>query len=172
MTRAPVIATESGATVAAGLGALAGLILLAAEVLVSALSGAGFATPLRYAASVVAGQDALERTGPFVISGGLVVHLFISAGWGCVFGAIQRALPPTTQVAPRRQALIGLAFGAAVWAIDLQMIAGALCPWFLDVPQAAQLALHAALFGAPLGVLFAAAASRGPLRPVVEPARG
>lgn len=116
--------------------------------------------PVRLAASVFLGQDALaNRTaGPLLV--GLVVHLALSSLFGLWYGALGLRLSPASRRSWGFQAGLGVLYGLAVWAVNVQLIARALYPWFLDVPQFAQALLHAFAFGLPLALAYEVAERR------------
>jgi hypothetical protein len=56
-----------------------------------------------------------------------------------------------------------------LWLVNLQGVAAAFCPWFLELPQAPQLLLHGLFFGAVLGVSFAVRERRWLVLPHEQP---
>jgi hypothetical protein len=87
---------------------------------------------------------------------GIPIHLGLSAAFGLIYGLINSQVSEDVQQNPWAQAAIGIAFGAAIYALDFQGVARFAYPWLLDVPQLPQLAMHALAFGLPLGLIYAA----------------
>ena len=79
----------------------------------------------------------------------------LAATFGLVYGIVNAWVREDTQQNPWAQAALGTLFGAALYAVHFQLIARAAYPWFLDVPQYPQLAMHALAFGLPLGLIYA-----------------
>ena len=128
------------------------------EVLVHFLYGTHPLAPLRMAASVVLGPEALYET-PLALAalvGGLV-HLGTSALLGLFYGLVNSRFSVATQTLPRRQIPMGLVYGALVWLVNIQLIAGYAYPWFLEGPQLRHFIVHMVCFGLPLALMFLAA---------------
>jgi hypothetical protein len=140
-------------------GLIAGIIFGAVEVIGSAAMGNSPLMPVRSFASVLLGQKAFSEIVwlGWVIAVGLGVHFALSAIFGLLYGAIDSRMSVEGRTSWSRQSVVGLLFGAAVWLVNFQIIARLFYPWFLEVPQFLQLALHAVTFGWPLGLMFAAA---------------
>lgn len=137
-------------------GLLAGIVFAGVQALVAMAMGVSPWTPVRMAASLVLGPSALDASVSEVLRVGPVVHLGLSAAFGLLYGIISSLSSEDVQQNPWVQAITGLIFGAALYVIDLQLIARVAYPWLLDAPQPAQLAMHALGFGLPLGLLYAA----------------
>ncbi|HWZ87561.1 MAG TPA: hypothetical protein VNW92_01890 [Polyangiaceae bacterium] len=146
-------------------GLIAGLIFALAEIVAAALMGDPPLSALRLFASVLLGHAALETAAlGRVVLVGAIAHLLLSAVFGVVYGLFAAVLAPDMQTNWRKQAWIGLAFGASVWLVNFQIFAGILYPWFQKTPQLLQVSLHAAFFGLPLALMYVAAERR--TRPV------
>lgn len=161
--RAQRVVGGDGAAAALAYGLLAGAALLVAEVLAALVAGAPPTLPLRLVASVALGSPAVE--GPPAVGllvAGTFVHLALSGLFGWVYGAAQRIARPATRASLARQALGGALFGLALWLLNFQVVARAAYPWLLAPSQVVQALLHALVFGAPLGLLFAASARAAP----------
>ena len=141
-----------------GFGMIAGVIFGAAEL----VAAAGAGTPIRMAASVVLGREALGSSVGTTFLAGIVVHLVMSAVLGLVYVELDARLPAYEQVRYWRQLGLGLVFGALVWLIGFEVVAPWLYPWFLTGHPAAQLVFHALFFGAPLGLMMAASERKIP----------
>ncbi|MBL9021249.1 MAG: hypothetical protein JNL21_03570 [Myxococcales bacterium] len=147
----------------AAAGLVAGVLFAIAQVLLAAVAGRPPTFVFRLVASVLLGRAAFDTTtlsGAIVV--GTVVHLALSAFYGFVYGSLTAGLSDATQISSSRQAALGLGFGALVWLLNLEGIARLAYPWFLGTPQLVELALHAAFFGLPLGLLYASAERRVP----------
>ncbi|HEX8705829.1 MAG TPA: hypothetical protein VF815_43745 [Myxococcaceae bacterium] len=144
-----------------GFGLLAGVVFAVAECLISWLAGEGVLRPVRYAASEVMGARALtEPSLALVLAVGLGLHLAFSAFLGLVYSLIDARLSPELRPSVTHQLAVGMLFGIGVWVMTFQFMGRGYFPWFLQVPQFGQMVLHAVFFGAPLGLLFAAAERR------------
>lgn len=153
----------AGPAGAVAFGLLAGATLLAAEIIAALLGGVPPTLPLRLAASVAVGSAGVEGPPTFgLMVVGMLVHLTLSALYGWIYGAVHRASTPAARASFARQAVAGAAFGALLWLANMQVVARAVYPWFLDAAQVVQALLHALAFGAPLGLLFAAGSQREP----------
>jgi hypothetical protein len=144
-----------------GFGLVAGAVFALAECLASLVGGHGIMQPVRYAASVLLGARALTE-GPLglMLASGLAVHLGLSALLGLAYSLIDARLSPELRPKISHQSAVGMLFALGVWVVTFQLVARGYYPWFLETPQFFQLLLHALFFGAPLGVLFAAAERR------------
>jgi hypothetical protein len=144
-----------------GFGLVAGAVLALAECLASLVGGHGLIEPVRYAASVLLGVRALTE-GPLglMIAAGLAVHLGQSALFGLAYSLIDARLSPELRPKVSHQLAVGMLFAIGVWVVTFQFVARGYYPWFLGTPQFFQLLMHAVFFGAPLGLLFAAAERR------------
>lgn len=140
-------------------GFVAGLVFGVVEIIGSAAMGNPALMPVRMFASVLLGREAFSEVVwlGWVVAVGLVVHFALSALLGLIYGAIESRMSVEGRTSWGRQSAVGLLFGAAVWLVNFQIIARLFYPWFLEVPQFMQLAMHAVTFGLPLGLMFAAA---------------
>ena len=100
-------------------GLLAGLILGVTTVIVSLVLTGSASWPFRFAASFIAGPDALDPAFPLdaALLLGSALHFALAAVFGVVFVGL---LALTYQLSARRWLLIlyGSVFGFAVWEID------------------------------------------------------
>ncbi len=144
-----------------GFGLVAGLVFAAAESIASLVGGQGVLTPVRFAASVLLGSQALG-TMPLglTVAAGLAVHLALSAFFGLAYSLIDSRLSPALRPRVSHQVAVGMLFMLGVWVVTFQFIARGYFPWFLQTAQFFQLVMHAVFYGAPLGLLFAAAERR------------
>jgi hypothetical protein len=121
----------------------------------SVLSGQNALLPLREAASVLLRDDAFGPNAPMIALVGALVHFSIAVMYGFAYGVFNSQIAWTKRVAGLRQGMLGLAFGAAIWLFDFQLIARLFYPWMLGHSQVVQLIVHALGFGLPLGLLLA-----------------
>ena len=146
-------------------GLLAGLSLAAAQIAGTALGAVTLSdepvSAVRMFASVVLGRAALDTTsfGVALLVGG-IAHLLLSALFGLVYGLFAGQLPAQMLTNRRKQAWLGLCFGATLWLVNFQIIALILYPWLLRTSQLLQLMMHALFFGLPLALMFSAAEGR------------
>jgi hypothetical protein len=144
-----------------GFGLLAGAVFAVAECLTSWIAGEGVLLPVRYGASMVLGVGALrELPLGLVLAVGLGLHFAFCAFLGLAYSLIDARLSPELRPSVAHQAAVGMLFGIGVWVVTFQFMGRGYFPWYLQVPQFGQLVLHALCFGAPLGLLFAAAERR------------
>ena len=141
-----------------GFGVIAGIIFAVAEVVAASILGNPLLTPFRAFASILLGQSAMQAASVVVL--GSIVHLVLSGVFGLIYGLINAGFSPRTETSWGRQIGVGLAFGAAVWLANFQIIARIGYPWFLTMPQFAQLVIHALCFGLPLALMYVAAERR------------
>lgn len=134
-------------------GILAGGVFLVAE-LADALAAGTPELPVRFLAATVLGEPALDEApmAPLWANAALV-HLIVSATWGAIWAVVAEGWRQARRPGLGTEAIGGLAFGTFVWFFDLQVLARLLYPWFLDLPQPGQWALHAVFFGLPLALL-------------------
>ena len=136
-------------------GVAAGFVMGLSEVIASVLSGASAFLPFRMAASIVLRDDAFSVNTAMVSLIGAIIHLSIAVMFGFAYGVFNSSIAWSDRVRGGRQALLGVAFGTAIWLLDFQFIARLFYPWMLVPSQGVQWALHALGFGLPLGLLFA-----------------
>jgi hypothetical protein len=86
---------------------------------------------------------------------GNVVHLALSALFGFVYVQVNDRLAMADHLRHGRQALIGVLYGALLWAVAFQVFARLWYPWLLQTNQLVQLVIHSVFFGLPLGLLYA-----------------
>jgi hypothetical protein len=139
-----------------GAGLIAGVVLLAAQVVVAALLGSSPLAPIQLAASLALGPAAFELVHPStaIIVGGFA-HLALSGFFGLIYGIYNSALTPRFRASLGREAALGAGFGLALWLINFQVLARLHAPWFLDARPGLHLALLALAYGLPLGVIYA-----------------
>ncbi|WNG35416.1 hypothetical protein F0U61_18375 [Archangium violaceum] len=139
-------------------GLIAGLIFAVVKIIGSVSMGNPAWMPVRMFSSVLLGREAFSDVvwrGWFTALG-LGVHFGLSALLGLIYAVIESQMSVEGRTSWGRQSAVGLLFGAAVWLVNYQIIARLFYPWFLETPQFLQLALHAVVFGWPLGLMFAA----------------
>jgi hypothetical protein len=110
---------------------------------------------------VVLGRAALDTAhsaaAPLV---GAVVHLVLSAVFGAAYGLFAARSSVHMQTSSSKQAWLGLVFGTTLWLVNFRIIAVIFYPWFLATGQVLQMFLHAAFYGLPLSLKYAAAERR------------
>ncbi|MBN1204415.1 MAG: hypothetical protein JXB05_05780 [Myxococcaceae bacterium] len=144
-----------------GFGLVAGGVFAVAECVASLVAGRGVLEPVRYAASVLLGSRALgELPLGLTLAAGLGVHLALSAFLGLVYSLIDARLSPELRPRVSHQLAVGMLFSLGAWVVTFQFLGRGYYPWFLEQAQFFHLVMHALFFGAPLGVLFAAAERR------------
>lgn len=152
----------TGAPEWAAFGAVAGLVFAATAMGGAAVMGNSALMPLRSFASVVLGDSAMQTSASLgvVVVVGILAHLALSAIFGLVYGLVSARFSTETEASWGRQAGQGLLYGAMIWAVNFQLVARLLYPWFLDTPQLLQMLMHAMFFGLPLALIYAAAERR------------
>jgi hypothetical protein len=144
-----------------GFGLVAGVVFAIAECMASMLGGQGVLTPVRFAASVLLGARALaDLPLGLLVASGLAVHLGLSAFLGLAYSLIDARISPELRSRMSHQLVVGMLFAVAVFVATFQLMGRGYFPWFLETPQFFQVLMHALFFGAPLGLLFAAAERR------------
>ncbi|MCX4243472.1 hypothetical protein OEB96_22765 [Paraliomyxa miuraensis] len=132
-----------------------------AEIIAAMAAGLRPLLPLRMAASVVIGPEALTTTTVAgAIVAGVVVHLLASTLFGAIYGLVNSSFSQETETSYARQAGLGMLYGVALWIATFQIIARIAYPWFLDTSQGLQVVLHALTFGLPLALMYALAERR------------
>jgi len=140
-------------------GLLAGAAFAVAQVIAVVTAGDPALVAFRRSASVLLGPAALTTIPPAIAIGvGLIAHAYLSAMYGLSYGIYNAALAASTRRSAPAQVALGALYGAVLWLVNLQLFGRIVFPWLLSVPQLVQLFLHAACFGVPLGLLYAAAA--------------
>jgi hypothetical protein len=142
-------------------GVIAGVIFLAAEMLVAGASGAPLA-PLRSAASVVLGLHAVDSFLGTTYLAGLAVHLVLSGLVGLGYAEIEAHLPREGRRRYGVQVGVAMAYAAFVWLVAIDFVAHVFFPWLVTLAPLADLIGCAVFLGIPLGVTFAAAERRLP----------
>ena len=140
-------------TVFASLVAGAAMGLL--EVIASVASGESALLPVRSAASVVLRDHAFGPDAPLILLVGVIVHFSIAVMFGFAYGVFGSQMAWAKRTRGPLQALLGVAFGTAVWLLNFQLIARFFYPWMFDHSQIGQWLIHALGFGLPLGWLLA-----------------
>jgi hypothetical protein len=177
--RAPIDLVSSDVTRSAkeglGFGLIAGVVFAIAQVIATVVAGEPPFLAFRRIASVFVGPLALDTIpAPTVLLVAVIAHLFLSAIYGLFYGIYNSALTMPTRRSVQRQAVIGVLFGVMLWLVNFQVFARYLSPWLLELPQAAQVLLHALCFGLPLGLMYGTAeqiSARGD-RTAQRPQRG
>jgi len=147
-------------------GIAAGTIFAGIEIWSAISNDLPVRAPFLAISTIVLGDSALT-TGEANVLIGLLVHTAISIFYGMLFGLLTPVLRTNGTVA-----LAGLAYGALIYLIDLQLIAPIWFPLFTTGDQSFSLLVHL-LFGIVLGIAFFSADIRHdePLVSVGRPAR-
>lgn len=147
------------------IGIAAGLVFGIVEIIGSAAMGQSAQMPVRWAASIVMGRGALTTGSVGVVwFAGVMTHLVLSALFGLVYRAVSDRASARVRENFGSQAILGLAYGIAVWVFNFQIIARLLYPWYFGAPQFLNLISHAVFYGIPLALLTAEADRRMALR--------
>ncbi len=142
-------------------GLVAGILFAIVQVVGAVWMGEESTFPFRLFASVLMGRAAFDPSAlPGAVVASTLLHLFLSAFYGMVYGAINSSLPARARASWAREAALGLLFGAALWLVNVQGIARLFYPWFLRPPQLFQALAHAVAYGVPLGLMYASAERR------------
>jgi hypothetical protein len=149
----------AGGWVLAGviMGIIAGIIFAMFEMIVAAIMGQGFWTPMMMIGAIGLGKGALPPQPSIglatVAPVGLVIHMVLSMMFGVVFGAVASAIGALRR---SRWALIGAAtvFGFALWIVNFYIIAPIAFPWFAMANPVVQFFAHTFFFGTALGLLL------------------
>ena len=152
-----------------GFGLIAGVVFLAVEMLDAVVTRAGLLAPMRSDASIVLGYQVLDSSAATTYLLGLVIHLVLSGLLGLGYAEIESRLPADARRHYLFQIGIGIVYATLLWLIAVEMLATRFFPWFVTARPMKQLLLQAVFFGAPLGLMFAAAVRRTPevIRPSV-----
>jgi hypothetical protein len=141
-----------------GSGLLAGAMFATAQVVAAITAGDPAVIAFRRSASVLLGPAALTTTPTAVaIVVGLIAHAYLATMYGLSYGVYSSVLSRPTRCSARRQAAIGALYGVALWLVNFELFARIVFPWLLAVSQPVQVFVHAACFGVPLGLRYAAA---------------
>jgi hypothetical protein len=150
-----------------GAGAIAGFALAIVSIAIAAAAGRDPDLPFRIFHSLWFGDLSFRQSagGPprdyDIQIVGSVVHLGMSVLTGVGFALIATALRSRRPVVadskrPSLEALamLGIAYGLALYVINFQLLGRVLYPWLLELPQPAIAALHAFAYGLPLGLVY------------------
>lgn len=146
-------------------GLVAGIVMLVTAMLGSAMTGGAMTTgqrvlaPLRYPASIIMREHAMEARAPayVIVVMGLAVHVSASVLFGHLFGLISSDKPGLVHDDwphdPVVSLLLGAMAGGLIWLVDIQLLARLFYPW-MAVSAGTSLLFHVFAFGAPLGLTF------------------
>ncbi|WP_273888695.1 hypothetical protein [Rubrobacter naiadicus] len=161
------VRTTAGRWVIAGLigGLIAGVIFAAFEMVVAAIMGQGFFTPLMMIGAIGLGKEALPTPKPMIglstiVPVGLAIHMFLSMIYGVVFGAFVWGV---SFLHGNRLRLVGAAtvFGLVLWIVNFYVIAPLAFSWFAMANPVVQFFAHTFFFGTVLGLLLSARGAPG-----------
>lgn len=141
-------------------GLLAGTLYGAADMIASAATGHSALRPLQRYASLAAGPETLSSTSLGMVIGGVFAHYSLATLYGYLYVLLMTRKPAGPTKSYAWEGGLGTLFGLALWAVNYQFIARNALPWMLDTPDLVQAALHALLFGLPLGLMLAAGERR------------
>lgn len=137
------------------IGLICGLIFGFASTVGAVIVGYGPLMPLRLGASVLLGEGALtQASAGTAIFVGLIVHFAVSVYYGLLFGLTHERFIHSTWMKNGHRLALGCVFGLVVWAVNFQLIARALYPWFLDFIQGIIAVIHVAFYGLPLAFMY------------------
>jgi len=143
-------------------GVCAGIVLILAEIVAAMVQRQPVFYPLRKVAGALAPTVLRGMPASTVIPAGIAIHLLLAAVFGVGYCLLNASFSDRTRTHWDRQTAIGLLFGAAVWVVKLQLVAGYAYPALLhDLRvQFAQLILHTFFYGFPLALFYANAERR------------
>lgn len=134
---------------------MAGFPFMTMQVAVSALEGRPPWAPLQPFSAVMLGTGPLTTKAQLIaMVGGFILHFTLSALFGAVYTLLNAARPLEERTRWGRQLLLGMGYGVALWAINLQVVARLFFPTFLQSSQLAQVMIHALFFGLPLAAMY------------------
>ncbi|MCU0696263.1 MAG: hypothetical protein MUC96_07030 [Myxococcaceae bacterium] len=139
---------------ATGVGIGAGAVMLAALAFASIARGDGAAVPLHFMASVVLGASALTTSALESLLVGSLVNIAISALDGWLYANVIARLPASLTSSWPRVVGAGLAFGAALYVVSLQLVARVALPWMLEAHQLDWFVGNTFVFGPVLAVMY------------------
>lgn len=141
-----------------GYGLIAGAVLGIGFVIATIVDGGPPIVVFRTLSSVLLGRAALSDTpAATAVVVGVISLLYFSAMFGLCYGVYNSALTLRTRRSLRREAVIGMIYGAIVWLISFRLVVPLRWPWLLVVPQVPLFAMMVVLYGLPLGLLYATA---------------
>lgn len=134
-------------------GLFAGGVFAAVQTLIAAASGRPPGAPWNLFSSLLFGREVIGagyNFGYFLLD--MVFHFALAALYGLVFGVVIAHLPKKVRDSYAAEAALGVAFGFALWVVNIAWIARAFFAWS-DTAQmpGTQLATHLFAFGLPLG---------------------
>ncbi|MGK9168696.1 hypothetical protein KXR53_20450 [Inquilinus limosus] len=144
------------AAIAAGI--IAGIVFLVVEMGLVALTGGEIWGPPRMMAAIAMGEGALPPPATFsfgIVMVAMIVHFVLSIVYGFILGLIIGARSMSTGIA----ALVGLAFGLALYLINFYGFAAVAFPWFAMARNWMSILAHL-VFGGVLGWSYKAIAER------------
>jgi len=153
-----------------GFGLIAGVILLAVEMLDSAVATGFPADPLRRWASIVLGFHALDSSLGTTFLAGIVVELLLTSIFGLAYAQFEWLVPAEARRHYGWQIGMGIVYAALLWMVGVAFIDQRLFPWLATSSPFRHLVLDAFFYGGGLGLMFAAAERRTPL--MVKPSVG
>lgn len=141
---------------AIGAGIIAGVVFLVVEMGLVALTGGEIWGPPRMMAAIVMGEGVLPPPATFsfgIVIVAMMVHFVLAIVYGLILGLILETRPMSIGIA----ALVGLAFGLAIYLINFYGFASAVFPWFAMARNWMSILAHLA-FGGVLGWSYMAIA--------------
>ncbi len=154
-----------------GFGLIAGVIVLGAEIVASAVATGMPGAPLRSWASLVLGFHALDSSLGTTFLIGLVVELVASGLLGVAYSQFEWLLPAEARRHYGWQFGMGTVYAALAWIAGLALAVGTgVFPWLATMTPLRELVIQSLFYGGALGLMFAAAERRTPL--VVTPSFG
>lgn len=128
--------------------------MLAALAFASIASGDGATVPLHFTASVVLGPSTLTTSALDYLFIGSLVNIAISALGGWLYASVVARLPASLTDTWPRIIVMGLLFGAALYLVNLQLVARVALPWMLEAHQLDWFAANTFVFGPVLAVMY------------------
>lgn len=131
-------------------GTFAATTLGIGYLLIALVSGASVLAPARLMASFAIGGPALSWSNESAVVVAAVIHLALAISFAFIFLASTRPLLET--LAPGGLTLVGMVYGAGLWALNMLVVAPLLLPEIAaKPPPISGLIAHAFLYGGVLG---------------------
>jgi hypothetical protein len=133
-------------------GLIAGVVFALFQMIAAVTGGDSVFAPLRLIAAIAVGPEALEPTYPLAsaVGIGMVVHLVLSLLFGLLFG-IGSVVVPAIEFNATSIIFVAAVYGFVLWAVNFNLIAPGIFPWFTETDAALQIVAHTIFFGAALG---------------------
>jgi hypothetical protein len=141
-----------------GFGVMGGVIFGVLQMTGAALMKSSPLLPLHMSASVALGKAALDDAYSLstILIAGAMVHVVLSAMFGALYGGLMTQRSRSASTSFLHESALGMLYGLMIWAFNFYLVAAAFFPWCSTSSPLYQAFMHAAFFGLPLGLMFAA----------------